>query len=109
MDEEHESSYKQEEKPRYHAREVALWRAERAKAVMIMGSATPSLESYWNAKKGIYTLTELTSRVELRQLPPVTLIDRSLQSPKGELETEKSTVVVTRIKRRPAFAVFLNR
>jgi len=44
--------------------------------------------------------------VELRQLPPVTLIDRSLQSPKGELETEKSTVVVTRIKRRPAFAVF---
>ncbi len=84
VDEEHESSYKQEDKPRYHARDVALWRAERSGATLILGSATPSLESYWNAKKGTYTLVELTSRVEMRQLPPVTLIDRrppSIPSP----------------------------
>ena len=76
MDEEHEPSYKQEDRPRYHTREVALKRAEQAHAVLIMGSATPSLESYWKARRGIYTLVELTSRVEQKMLPPVTLIDQ---------------------------------
>lgn len=76
MDEEHEPTYKQEDRPRYHTREVALYRARQTGAVLIMGSATPSLESYWNAKQGVYTLLELTSRVEQRLLPPVTLIDR---------------------------------
>jgi primosomal protein N' (replication factor Y) (superfamily II helicase) len=80
MDEEHESSYKQEERPRYHTREVALKRAEQAGAVVVMGSATPSLESYTSAKSGIYQLLELTSRVEEKQLPQVTLIDRRTKS-----------------------------
>ncbi len=75
VDEEHEATYKQEDKPRYHTRDVALKRGELSSAVVIMGSATPSLESYWNAKQGIYTLLEITSRVEQRSLPAVELID----------------------------------
>jgi len=93
LDEEHESAYKQEDRPRYHTREVAIKRAELSSAVLIMGSATPSLESYWKAKQGIYTLLELTSRVEQRSLPPVELIDRRPKSvERGELSVEgKST------------------
>ncbi len=81
LDEEHESSYKQDDRPRYHAREVAIRRAEISSTVLVMGSATPSLESYWKAKQGIYTLLELTSRVEQRSLPPVELIDRRQKLP----------------------------
>ena len=76
LDEEHEGSYKQEDRPRYHTRDVALKRAELSASVLIMGSATPSLESYWKARQGIYTLLEMTSRVEQRLLPPVELIDQ---------------------------------
>lgn len=76
MDEEHEPSYKQDDRPRYHARDVALKRAELTKAILLMGSATPSLEAYWSAKKGDFTLIEMTSRVEQRLLPSVTLVDR---------------------------------
>jgi primosomal protein N' (replication factor Y) (superfamily II helicase) len=75
MDEEHEPTYKQEDRPRYHMRDVALKRAGQLNAILIMGSATPSLESYWNAKHGAYRLVELTSRVEQKLLPPVTLVD----------------------------------
>ena len=76
MDEEHEPTYKQDDRPRYHTREVALKRAAQTSAVLIMGSATPSLESYWKAQQGEYRLLELNSRVERRSLPPVTLVDR---------------------------------
>ncbi|HVO32296.1 MAG TPA: primosomal protein N' [Elusimicrobiota bacterium] len=76
LDEEHEPAYKQVDRPRYHTREVAIERAQQSHAVLVMGSATPSLESYWNAKRGRYTLLELTSRVEERRLPLVTLVDR---------------------------------
>lgn len=87
LDEEHEPSYKQEERPRYHARDVALKRAELSKALLIMGTATPSLESYWKALNGHYRLLEMTSRVEERKLPPVELIDMrppSKEKPAGE-------------------------
>jgi primosomal protein N' (replication factor Y) (superfamily II helicase) len=97
VDEEHEASYKQEDRPRYHAREAALWRAERAGATLIMGSATPSLESYWAAKQGTYRLVELTSRVEMRQLPPVTLIDR---------RTKKEETPKKKARRFSGFSVF---
>ncbi len=101
MDEEHEPSYKQEDRPRYHTREVALKRAEQTQAVLVMGSATPSLESYWNALQGRYTLLELHSRVEQRRLPAVTLIDRR---PPGTVEPEG--VAPTRRKRAATFSVF---
>src|SRR5208283_969914 len=64
VDEEQDSSYKQEETPRYHARDVAVMRAKMAGAVVVLGSATPSLESYYNAKKNKYALLELPDRVE---------------------------------------------
>lgn len=75
IDEEHETSYKQQDSPRYHAREVAIKRAALTGAVVILGSATPSLESYHNAKAGVYKFINLTKRVHGRQLPLVQIID----------------------------------
>jgi primosomal protein N' (replication factor Y) len=75
VDEEQDSSYKQEETPRYHARDVAVMRAKMAGAAVVLGSATPSLESYYNAKKHKYALIELPDRVERRPLPEVEIVD----------------------------------
>ncbi len=75
VDEEQDSSYKQEETPRYHARDVAVMRAKFSDAVVVLGTATPSLESYFNAKKGRYALMEMPDRVEKRPLPEVELVD----------------------------------
>jgi len=75
VDEEQDSSYKQEETPRYHARDVAVMRAKMAGATVVLGSATPSLESYYNAKKNKYGLVELPDRVEMRPLPEVEIVD----------------------------------
>lgn len=75
VDEEHETSYKQEESPRYHARDVALERARRAGALCLLGSATPSLESYVAARKGEWRLVRLRQRVDGRPLPPVEVVD----------------------------------
>jgi primosomal protein N' (replication factor Y) (superfamily II helicase) len=75
VDEEHDSSYKQEETPRYHARDVAAVRAKMVNAVVVLGSATPSLESYFNATKKKYSLIEMRDRVEQRPLPGVEIID----------------------------------
>ncbi|HXY04268.1 MAG TPA: primosomal protein N' [Terriglobales bacterium] len=79
VDEEQDASYKQEETPRYHARDVAVMRAKMANAVVVLGSATPSLESYFNAKKHKYTLLELPDRVERRPLPEVEMVDMRLE------------------------------
>ncbi len=75
VDEEHDQSYKQEETPRYNARDVAVMRAKLAGAVVVMGSATPSLESWQNAERGKYTRIELSDRVMNRPLPEVKLVD----------------------------------
>ncbi len=75
VDEEHDSSYKQEETPRYHARDVAVVRAKMANAAVVLGSATPSLESYFNATRSKYTLIDMPDRVERRPLPEVEVID----------------------------------
>ncbi|GIW90080.1 MAG: primosomal protein N' [Pirellulaceae bacterium] len=75
IDEEHDASFKQEITPRYHAREVARYRCRLEKAPLILGSATPSLESYWRAQQGEYQLLRLTRRIEGRPMPPVRLID----------------------------------
>src|ERR1700681_1398865 len=80
VDEEQDSSYKQEETPRYHARDVAVMRAKMSGATVVLGSATPSLESYFNAlpRKGApskYALIELPDRVESRPLPEVEILD----------------------------------
>ena len=75
VDEEHEGSYKQSETPRYHAREVAIMRARAARAVCLLGSATPSLESWHNTTVGKFRLLELPSRVLDLPMPPVATID----------------------------------
>ncbi len=75
VDEEHDHSYKQEEVPRYHARDVAVIRAKMCKAAVVLGSATPSLETYYNALQGKYRLLELPERIEKRPLPEVEILD----------------------------------
>ncbi|HWZ01495.1 MAG TPA: primosomal protein N' [Edaphobacter sp.] len=75
VDEEHDSSYKQEETPRYHGRDVAVMRAKLNEAVVVLGSATPSLESWANADKGRYARVEIRERVMKRPLPAVELVD----------------------------------
>jgi len=75
VDEEHDTSYKQEETPRYHGRDVAVVRARLAGALALLGSATPSLESYWNAREGKYRLATLPERVEGRKLADVEIVD----------------------------------
>lgn len=75
MDEEHENTYKQDDAPRYHTRDVAKWRAVYHDALLLMGSATPSLESYWETQKQKLRLLQLTERIGGRPLPPVQLVD----------------------------------
>ena len=82
IDEEHESTFKQESTPRYHARDVAVMRARLQNIPIILGSATPSLESYHNAQRGNYTLLPLPQRVLDRPMPPVVLVDRRHDRPR---------------------------
>ena len=80
VDEEHDASYKQADAPRYHARDVAIMRARMCGAVVVLGSATPSLESYHNCEVGKFMLIELASRVTGQPLPNVTVIDMRQQA-----------------------------
>ena len=75
VDEEHDGSYKQDETPRYHARDVAVMRAKFNSVVVVLGSATPSLESWANSERGRYARIEMLSRVMSRSLPTVELVD----------------------------------
>lgn len=113
VDEEHDSSYKQEETPRYHARDVAVVRAKMANAVVLLGSATPSLESYFNAKKNKYALIELPDRVEQRPLPEVEIIDMRQEFQETGHEQVISRTLVAEIKdrldRKEQVMVLLNR
>ncbi|MFH1877545.1 MAG: primosomal protein N' [Candidatus Omnitrophota bacterium] len=92
VDEEHEPSYKQEDVPRYHARETAIERARVAGVPVILGSATPSLESYHKAMTGEYRLVELTQRIQEKELPRVKLVDM-----RSEFDTRTGKTVISRI------------
>jgi primosomal protein N' (replication factor Y) len=113
VDEEHDSSYKQEETPRYHARDVAVVRAKMANAVVVLGSATPSLESYFNAKKNKYTLVDLPDRVERRPLPEVEIIDmrQEFQETGHEqvISRKLAAEIKDRLERKEQVMVLLNR
>ena len=113
VDEEHDSSYKQEETPRYHARDIAVVRAKMANAVVVLGSATPSLESYFNAKKHKYALVELPDRVEQRPLPEVEIIDMRQEFQETGHEQVISRKLAAEIKerfdRKEQVMVLLNR
>jgi primosomal protein N' (replication factor Y) len=111
VDEEHDSSYKQQESPFYHARQVAVQRARNNNAVLLMGSATPSLESYTAARDGQYQLLRLTRRPEGRRLPLVTVIDL-----KQERDAKFNLIgqylagqIALRLQRREQAILFLNR
>ena len=113
VDEEQDSSYKQEETPRYHARDVAVMRAKFSDAVAVLGSATPSLESYANAKKGRYQLVEMPDRVEKRPLPEIELVDMRQEFQETGKETVISRKLIEeiglRLERKEQAMVLLNR
>jgi primosomal protein N' (replication factor Y) len=94
VDEEHDHSYKQQETPRYHGRDVAVYRAQACGACVVLGSATPSLESRYNAERGKYQLLELPERIEQRPMPDVELIDMRQEF----LETRKQGTFSRRLK-----------
>ena len=113
VDEEHEHSYKQAEAPRYHARDVAVLRGQREGAVVVLGSATPSLESYFNARRGKYALLELPQRVDDQKLPLVRVVDL-----RQEVRRERGIpifsqvlrdAIARRLERGEQVILFLNR
>jgi primosomal protein N' (replication factor Y) len=113
VDEEHENSYKQEEAPRYHARDVAVVRGQREGAVVVLGSATPSLESYYNARRGKYTLLELTVRVDNQKMPRVRVVDLRQEARREKglaiFSRQLRDAIVGRLERHEQVILFLNR
>jgi primosomal protein N' (replication factor Y) len=113
VDEEHETTYKQEEAPRYQARDVAVVRAKIEKCAVVLGSATPSLESYYNATTGKYKLTTLTQRVDDRQMPLIRIVDLRQEGRKEKtmsiLSEKLLQAIVDRLEKREQTILFLNR
>lgn len=112
IDEEHETSYKSETVPRYHARETAIKRAEMSNASVVLGSATPSLESYYRAKQGEYQLLELKERVQKRPLPECHIIDLREELKQGNrsiLSEKLQELMEDRLKKGQQMMLFLNR
>jgi primosomal protein N' (replication factor Y) len=112
IDEEHEGTYKQEESPRYHARDVALKRAEYHHAVTVFGSATPSLESYYQCSKGRRKLLTMLNRVANRPLPPVRVVDMRDQLREGNrtmFSRPLADAINVRLDRKEQMVLFLNR
>jgi primosomal protein N' (replication factor Y) len=113
IDEEHDTSYKQEETPRYHGRDVAVVRARLAGALAVLGSATPSLESYWNACEGKYRLAALPERVEGRKLADVEIIDMRQEFRETHTQVPVSRrlkqEIETQLSKRQQTMILLNR
>jgi primosomal protein N' (replication factor Y) len=112
IDEEHESSYKQEESPRYHARDIAIFRGQYHLAPVILGSATPTLESYARAQKEVYQLISLEQRVQGRKLPAVEVIDMRKELQDGNRSMFSRALyqkIEDRIERKEQMVLFLNR
>jgi primosomal protein N' (replication factor Y) len=113
VDEEHETTYKQEEAPRYHARDVAIVRAKIEKCVVVLGSATSSLESYHNAAIGKYRLVTLTQRIDEKQMPLMRIVDLRQERRKEKAATILSeklrAAIADRIEKREQTILFLNR
>jgi primosomal protein N' (replication factor Y) len=112
VDEEHETTYKQSDNPRYHARDVALWRGKHHQAPVILGSATPSLESRARAQRGVYTLLRLTQRAGQAALPNVQIIDMKdvlVQGPETDIAPQLRTQIQSRLNRGEQSVLLLNR
>ena len=112
IDEEHESSYKSETLPRYHARETAIERARMCGASVVLGSATPSVESYYKAKTGEYELLELKHRVAEKPLPKVEVVDLREELKAGNrsiLSVRLQELMEDRLKKGQQMMLFINR
>jgi primosomal protein N' (replication factor Y) len=113
VDEEHESTYKQEEAPRYHARDVAIMRGQMENAVVVLGSATPSLESFYNCKRGKFALLELLERVDNQKMPHVRVVDmrQAAHKEKGVpiFSPQLKEAITERLERGEQTILFLNR
>jgi primosomal protein N' (replication factor Y) len=109
VDEEHEPAYKQAEQLRYHARDVAVKRAEMLGAVAVLGSATPSLESFANARRGKYRLLEMRQRVVKRPLPDVHIVDLRHEPPTALLSSPLAHALAKRLAAGEQSVFFLNR
>lgn len=112
IDEEHEPSYKSESSPRYHARETAIKRAELEHARVVLGSATPSVEAYSQAKKGAYGLVRLNARYGSRPMPQVSIVDLREELKAGNrsvLSRELREKMKARFEKKEQVMLFLNR
>ncbi len=112
IDEEHETSYKSETIPRYHARETAIERAKMAGAAVVLGSATPSLDSFYKAKQGEYTLLRLEKRIEEKPLPKCEIIDLREELKQGNrsiLSGRLQELMAERLKQHQQIMLFINR
>ena len=111
VDEEHENSYKQEETPRYHARDIAVLRASMEKCACLLGSATPSMESFHNATLGKYELLNMKLRVDDKKMPLIRIIDLRMESVKRSaiLSEKLITAINARLEKKEQTILFLNR
>jgi primosomal protein N' (replication factor Y) len=118
VDEEHEPSFKQDETPRYHARDVAVVRGSIEKCVVLLGSATPSLESFENATTGKYELLKLLQRTDGRTLPLIRIVDMRMERRKGTgtsvanasiLSERLRAAITSRLEKKEQTILFLNR
>ncbi|MDB6066655.1 MAG: priA [Pedosphaera sp.] len=113
VDEEHEHTYKQEESPRYHARDVAIVRGRMEGATVVLGSATPSMESFYNCGRGKYTLLEMPERVDNIKMPIVRVVDMRQAMRKGKsipiFSPQLKEAITQRLERKEQTILFLNR
>src|SRR6267143_1847437 len=113
VDEEHENSYKQEEAPRYNARDVAVVRGQMEGAVVVLGSATPSMESYYNVRRGKYTSLELPVRVDEKRMPVVRVVDMRKENRKQKgtpiFSEQLKEAIHKRLDEKQQTILFLNR
>ena len=112
IDEEHENSYKSETSPRYHAREVAIERARMNQATVVLGSATPSIDSYYMAQTGRYQLLEMTQRVKNQALPTCEVVDLRQELRDGNrsiLSKQLQELMEDRLEKKQQTMLFLNR
>jgi len=113
VDEEHEPAYKQDETPRYHGRDVAVYRAKLAHAVCLLGSATPSLESFANVRGGKYQLNVLTKRVDDKRMPDIQIVDMRVEVMRQRGLVTLSRLLVDhmhqRFERKEQIILFINR
>jgi primosomal protein N' (replication factor Y) len=113
VDEEHEHTYKQEEAPRYNARDVAVMRGKLECAAVILGSATPSLESYYNAQRGRYTLVSLPQRIDNQRMPVMRIVDMRQEAIRQKgvhvLSRKLYDALHARLEKKEQAILFLNR